>query len=236
MSQGKIDGDYDIVLPYKNFGDTEELRYTLRSICKNLPHRNVVISGDLPDWAVNVVHVDHKKYDWAVMGNRFLNAEAKWVAACEDPRVSDDFYCFNDDFFVMKFHETIPVLHRGKLPTNDYTSQYKSMLTKTGNFIRELNISPAINYGLHVPMPMNKHKRLALNYLVQGNIKRGNVYAMRALYGSMYRIGGKEMVDIKNIDDFTDKPFLSSTQGSFAKTPMGAYIREQFPDPCYYEK
>lgn len=227
----------DILYVYKDFGRSDELRYSLRSL-KNIPHRNVVISGDLPDWVQNVVHIPNKKHDWVIPDNRFLDAEGKFLTALESRELGEHYINFNDDFFVMQKIDKVPMFHMGKLAWRKPDSSYRMMLARTGNILSNIGIMQPLNYELHLPMPMEKTKRLAINYFMQRNMKRGQVVCMRSMYGNVYEVGGKKKDDVKNLTDkaeIVNNIFLSSANDTFQQ-PLGQYIQLEFPEKSPYEK
>lgn len=58
----------------------------------------------------------------------------------------------------------------------------------------------------------------------------------RTLYGNVVGIGGWQAHDFKvKVGGGRDWPFLSTSDASFRAQPVGAYIRERFPDPSPYE-
>ena len=74
------------------------LRLSLRSLV-NVPHRDVIIVGDLPEWVDKdkVKHFPCKDSS----SIKTLNAWNKLRFICEQD-ISEDFILFNDDFYVMK--------------------------------------------------------------------------------------------------------------------------------------
>lgn len=228
----------DILYVYKHSGNGDELRYSLRSL-KNIPHRFVFLSGDKPDWVSDaVIHIPNQEYDWAIMGNRFANAEAKWRAALEDERLSTDFIAMNDDFFFMEPMKELRMYQRDTpLPFKDTSTNYQVMLSKTREYLYRHNVNSPKNYELHVPMPMHKIKRLAISYLLQEDFRRGQIVMPRSIYGNVFRVEGKKIEDPKNVplkrvEEFN---FLSTDSGSFAGE-LGTYIKSRFPDKSIYEK
>ena len=97
----------DIVYVYKQSGDGgQELKHSLRSLC-NITHGKIFVVGDREDWfSDHIIHIPAEYSSPASM----VDTSFKWLQACNDPRVSDDFYAFNDDFFITE-PTTIPVLH-----------------------------------------------------------------------------------------------------------------------------
>lgn len=228
----------DILYIYKEEGDGEELRYSLRSL-KNIPHNNVFISGDLPEWvSEKVIHIPPVKYEWAIMGNRFSNAEAKWRAALEYDKLAIHFIAMNDDFFFLQPINAMDTYQRDiPLPVRDSASSYQILLSKTREYLVKHNVINPKNYELHVPMPMHKIKRLAVSYLLERDFRRGQIVLPRSIYGNIFDVGGKKMSDVKSIsvEEARDSVFVSTDNKSF-NGPLGEYIKSVFPEPSEYER
>lgn len=201
----------DIVIPYKR-NNCGELETCLKLLEKNFPHRNihVVDSHDHPQYHFPP-HVDQiLKYKWAI-GNLDL---------------TDKFYAFNDDFFIMKPVSGTPYYHKGLLsehidsrPRRDW---YTRSLINTQWYLN----NDALSYELHVPFLFDKHKLYALiEVLDPANNK--DCPLIRSAYGNAFNVSGEYMEDVKNVRNFTDKPYLSTTEGSFLRQPIGTYIRSR---------
>lgn len=227
----------DIVYVYKRGENDDELRYSLRSL-KNIPHGTVFISGDCPGWAKNIVHIPSQDYSWAVRGNPWLDQEAKWRAAVECNDVSENFLAFNDDFFIMKPLSHMPNIHRGRLKHSggeSFPQAYRQMLDRTSKYLTSVVTSTPINYEVHAPMLMNKHKRLIISVYLEENMRKGTIYAMRSIYGNVFNIGGRAVEDYKNPSGiWAQLPFLSTTEESF-QGELGEFIKSKFPDKGIYE-
>lgn len=232
----------DVVYICKQAEVNEELRYSLRSIAENLPHAQVFIAGYMPRWVRGVHHINVRQNQ----GTKYKNAEANWAAACNDTRVSDDFIYFNDDFFVMKPITKIPVLHRGDLEKvikyyEGINSQdYLIGMKLTRDILRQLGREKGLkSYALHIPMVMNKTKRLQLQQ-IQGIInQKWEPVHWRTLYGNFYGLGGKEEKDVKIFADTMefakDATFLSTSDQTFRQGKIGEFIRSKFPNKSKYE-
>lgn len=232
--------DIDIIMPLKRAIMNEELRYTLRTIEANFPHRNLWLAGYQPSWVykVNFVTVS------VPYGQKYIKALNNTLTACRNSSISDDFILFNDDFFVMKPVVDFKNQHRGKL--FDYISQFdpkpnghKTATRLTYEVLLRLGISEPINYELHTPMLMNRAKCLAAwrEYLKVN--PAGDPIQIRSLYGNLYGIGGEEVPDVK-IYGFDDQPtgeetYISTNDDTFVKGRVGEYVREQFSAPSRYE-
>lgn len=245
----------DIVYAIKADHENEELRYSLRSIAKHVPHGKVFISGFMPDFVnpKTVIHIDSYAaalpFDPRGSKHRtgYQDAEANWIAACIDERVSDDFILFNDDFFVMKPVTGIPAMHEGDVDEAIARrikvfgkGSFTRALTNTRDFLAAQGITECKSYALHVPMVLNKQKRLRVAEMQSDSLKTGTVMLARTIYGNLFGIGGDTIDDVKVAGWITEVPedvtFLSSNDKSFKNGQIGQYIREQFPERCKYEK
>lgn len=223
----------DIVYFVKNGVNNEELRYSLRSVCKNLKFDRVWIFGGcprdiVPDVRIRVDQVGKTK--WDRVRNMFR-------MAAENKELSDDFILFNDDFFVMQYTEEIkPMYHCtfderiAQLPKGEY----RNNLQATCDFLKE-SIDIPLSYELHVPFVFNKQKLLELID------KYPDLRSTRSLYGNLYRIGGEKSDDVKA---FNDKPDFDYKNTRFLSTDDGVvninnnvwrYIKRNFPSRCRYE-
>lgn len=229
---------HDIVYILKDGSDTEELRYSLRSLV-NFPHGKVFIVGHKPKWAsTKLIEIQRKDFDWNDGTLGYLDAEARWISACDDKRVSNEFWMFNDDFFIMKpFAEYRPRYRAGAFPL--IASSYGYMMRRTRQFLELIMNIPMKNYSIHAPMLLEKEKRKALNLFLMWDMKRGNAYSMRNLYGNLYEIGGEAVEDGKHLkhtpDEWPLRDILSTDDHSFNED-FGQYIRSQFPQPSEFER
>jgi len=228
---------HDIVYILKNPYDSDELKYSLRSVCKNFPYRKIWIYGGRPDGIEPdemVELVQHGPNKWQKVSNTIR-------LICQNEEITPDFWLFNDDFFVMQKVKTVtPMLSgtlwaRAKKITNKYggnDSRYSAQLKETARALRDKGYD-RLDYALHVPMLINRKKGLRTLDTFP------NYPMFRSLYGNQHKIGGVVVDDVK-IQNEIDKPkgnevFLSTDDSSFEKGVVGRYIREAFPDKCKYE-
>lgn len=232
--------DMDVVYIVKPSNANEELRHSLRSVAANLPHRRVVIAGHKPVWAKGVLHIPTLQNS----PSKYLNAEENWQAAMNHPGVSDDFILFNDDFFVMKPITEIPAAHRGDLDDvieyySTMPSAYLSNMQATKEVLERLAFTDLKSYALHIPMVMNKERRKILQAIITLVNPMHLDTQMRTLYGNFWRVGGKQMDDVKVNkpgEKFNPKStFLSTSDQSFRAGEVGRFIRERFNEKCKYE-
>lgn len=93
----------DFIYPYVLGDDKfEELRYSLRSLetYYKQPYR-VIIAGDLPDWATNVIHLPLTRQT-GMPENITYDAIYKMTAICQSETVSGIFVRMMDDIYLLK--------------------------------------------------------------------------------------------------------------------------------------
>jgi hypothetical protein len=199
-------------------GDNEELRYSIRSVVKNLKFRNIWVVGGKPDWYVgNYISVPQDK-------SKYTNARNNLRAICRSAEISDSFILMNDDFYIINKVEAVPYMHGGLLANKikrykELTGEtrYVLMLKKTlANLSRRLK-KDILDYELHVPMVMEKEK---LSEVVEVPD------FWRSRYGNLFSVSGIEINDVKvygnggltknsyNIDNLK-YDYLSSNDDSF---------------------
>ena len=228
---------YDVVYILKNDIRPDELRYSLRSVVKNLNYKNIWFYGGCPaelkpDRYVRLTQ--HGDTKWAKV------AETLKVA-CRNDDLTENIWLFNDDFFLLNKLTTEQPFVQGSLAyrcqrikevTNGRPSPYAEQLNKTLAVLKH-NGRDRLDYALHVPILINRRK--AYEVLT----KFPDVPMFRSLYGNYWRIGGTIIDDVKiqNNDDIPGKGwrFVSTSDGSFIHGRVGDYIREQFKEPTKYE-
>ena len=222
----------DIVYILKPDIIPDELRYSLRSLV-NLPHRYVWFvcgqpKGFEPDR--RIVHTQEGNSKW----NLIKSSMRKVI---NNPEVTDDFYLFNDDFFVMKpftgdfinyvdgtLERRIDELHR------EWMSPYCRTLYKLEQELLIMKL-PTMNYDVHLPMLINKE-------LMRASIDKCSSPQMRSAYGNINSIPYVIHPDVKVTDpDYMpdDPDFLSTNEDTFNRSKVGEYIRSVFNKPSRFE-
>lgn len=224
----------DVVYIVGSGDDNEELRYSLRSL-RNLPHDAVWIAGYIPRWVTGVGRIPVEQ-----ASHKYANGVANVKAACLHPGVSEEFVYFNDDFFVLRPIDAIPVLHRGPMRVvgmkRKRQASYRVGAADTYRLLLRLGAPEPIAYEpIHVPMRFEKSK--LLETLETGRDVPALWY--RTLYGNQWSVGGTEHPNVKvsrrEAPD-TDLAFLSTNSRSFRLGKAGALVRRLFPDPSPYER
>lgn len=225
---------HDIVYILKKDVEAEELRYSLRSL-KNFPHGKVWFYGGKPDGITPDRWVRVFQKGVSNWGKVIYTIEQ----ACRNDEITEDFWLFNDDFFVMKpvksmkpiYDKTLQRRIEGSEKRTHGKNLYSRELAKLNEFLIDEGFH-TFNYAVHMPMLINRKKALEV-------MRKYPVSPMfRSLYGNVLGIGGVNRNDCKVIDhDKVPKmtTFLSTTDTSFRDGKVGVLIREAFPDKCEYE-
>lgn len=223
----------DILYPVRKGDWNDELRYSLRSLA-NLPHDAVRIVGYRPSWVTGVQSFFREqaadKYGTA-------NGHLQW--AIDRAALSERFYLFNDDFYVMRPMDRVPVLHMGPLGemidryrARHHTGAYFRNMVATFQLLRDNGFSRPLSYELHIPMAMDKGTlREAFN--MGGHIPGVHI---RTVYGNLAGVGGELSEDMKvysTTEDYEEWPFLSSNDNLYQG--LGVYLQKRFPYASPYE-
>lgn len=228
----------DIVYILKNNLDDTELIYSIRSVCQNFPFRNIWFAGGTPQHVSADGYLPMKQDG----GNKWFKVTNTIKRICKVQDISDDFWLFNDDFFIMRPCTTsLPPLLDGTIERRineiknrqpQPMSKYAEQLFFTEKLLKSFGYD-TLNYAVHTPMLINKNKALNTIY------KFPNSPMFRSLYGNQHRIGGTLIEDVKiyNLDQKPtgDEYLLSTTDDSFREGRVGKYIRDAFPEKCKYE-
>ena len=215
--------------------DNAELRWSLRSL-QNLPHRQVWIVGHKPSWVRNVEHIPR-----AQDGRSKYEVQRRHLAkACQNKELSDVFYLFNDDFFVVGRVPSVPVMHRGPmLAAHPVTgkSRWLSGIRETAMLLRNWGYENPLSYELHVPLPVVKQ---AMGDVLRRIPTVRHGVQMRSAYGNVADIGGVVSDDVKigAMDATIPKGavFVSTSDRSWNDGAIGAALRDRFESPGGYEQ
>lgn len=226
----------DIVYILRNDIEPQELRYSLRTL-KNFPHGRVWFFGGEPAY----LKPDVQKYIAQRGDTPWERVSFTLRQACAETELTDDFWLFNDDFFIMKPVTEYEPKYNGTLWQHiievedrhgGHPSAYTAQLRRTAKALQEADL-PQLNYALHVPMLINKEKALK-------TLDRFPFVPMfRSLYGNMNHINGVDTEDVKiatiNKEPDPEAELLSTSDNSWLAGKVGAFIRERFPDKSKYE-
>lgn len=228
---------YDIVYVLKNDIDSEELVYSLRSL-SNFPHNKVWFYGGNPKGLTP----DEGIFFQQSGGTKWERVRNSLIDVCKNDDITENFWLFNDDFFVMKKFERDPRPFIQCSIYYHYTAIEKRHNYASSSYTRGLRFSETklkergydtLDYALHIPMLFNREK------LYNTFIEFPQCHNFRSVYGNRNHIGGILHRDVK-ITSFDREPddtydFLSTTEKSFKYGAVGDYIRNSFPEKSRFE-
>lgn len=236
----KPTGNFDVVYMLKDSPVNEELRYSLRSVEENWQYRNVVFCGGCPNDIRPDKYLARKQVEptkWECVRNNMR-------MVCESSEVTDDFWLFNDDFFIMQpipesmkpqyngdlYRHIVKVEDRHGETSTEWTRQLRHLcrtLAKAG--------CGSKNYAVHKPILINKYQMLEVLDAFPDEPM------LRALYGNFWNIDGENKHDMKvlvkdwPIEKFGGWEFISTQDDSFEEGIVGDYIRAIFNEKSRFE-
>jgi hypothetical protein len=218
-------------------GRNEELRYSIRSVVKNIPDARIWVVGGKPDWYIgNFIEIPAEY-------RKARNAKRNLEAISRSQEIEEEYILMNDDFFIMEPIENFDNYYCGTLlekaelyerlsPNSPYTKDLRETYLY---LVNKRNIPEPLNYEQHVPMKVTKTGMLSV-------IEKSQLH--RSLYGNLYEVGGENMdSDVKvyfneteKSFDFRNKPskFLSCEDESFPIL-LREVLSDRFPDESVYE-
>lgn len=226
----------DIVYILKEGLDPDELIYSLRSVEKNFPHRKVWFVGAQPSGLFPDGRIIHQQEGLS----KWLKVRSSLEIVCATPEISDDFFLFNDDFFILNRQRGQFVnFSNGTLEKriNDLERKY-GRPTRYSRQMLELRLEliikkcDTVSFALHLPMLMNKK-------MLENTLDNFNTPMFRSAYGNFNNIPYRSHFDVKIYDD-TSLPdgeweYLSTTEDSFHHGKVGEFIKAMFPEPSRFE-
>ena len=225
---------YDVVYILKKDADTDEIRYSLRSVEKNFPYRKVWIFGGCPDGIAPDEFVPFEQTG----DSKWQKATSTYRKICETEGVTEDFWMFNDDFFIMKPVDDLPYMYNGTLEDKVEAIRKDAPWARYGKSLEEArkeledNGFTSLNYALHVPMLFNKAKIIE-------TLDRFRSPMFRSLYGNYCNVGGVEFEDVKinNLEGVPpeDCVLLSTSDRAFVSGACGKVIRARFTERSKWE-
>lgn len=227
---------HDVVYILKQDVRPDELRYSLRSVEENLPHRKVVFYCGKPEGIEPDVHVPHKQIGYL----KWERARSSMLALCQDDSLTKQIWLMNDDFYILQPMTSEKPLHRGLLRDhykaikerrNGMSTEYSRQLAICEGLLKQAGLT-TLDYALHVPMLIDRRKMLEAVQMFP------RCPMFRSLYGNYAGVGGTFSHDYKlmtidgEID--TEAPFLSTADKTFPRAL--AFLEERFPEPSRFEK
>ena len=224
----------DVVYVLKPDIEPDELRYSLRSVEKNFPCRKVWFVGSKPkgfkpDGMLKHTQTGNNKWN--------LIKSSMWeVIRCDE--ITDDFFWFNDDFFIMKPCDTENFINFvdgtlerriQELHSESGMNPYTRTLFKAQQELISMHY-PEMNYDVHLPMLFNKK-------LAENSINKCSSPQMRSIYGNINHIEYIVHPDVKvyDFESVPDYDYLSTNEKTFAEGKVGEHIRAVFDKPSRFE-
>jgi len=216
-----------------------EIRYSLRSVEKNMPKSRVFIIGECPEFITGVVHIPVKDES----DNKLINARRKYLIAASDKRISQNFILMNDDFFILKKIDKVENYIRGTLaemikrhPIKG--GYYYKSLNETKRILEKVGVEDPWDFEVHAPMVFDKDKLLAILEMID----EGKAYSFRSLYGNLCRLNGTKVIDFKatSMAEFVyqmkrDDKILSINDNLVVQKEFRDWLRRKFKKPSKYE-
>lgn len=229
---------YDIVYILKADASDRELRYSLRSVEKNLPHRKVWFYCGKPAGLVPDEYVSHKQVG-ATKGER---ARSSLIEVCKNDKITKRFWLMNDDFFVLKPMTSEKPFYSGMLrdrikyieKKSGGSTSYTKQLASCASLLEAEGLTTYAYDAIHIPMLIRRETMLeALEKYPTCNM-------VRSLYGNYAEIGGQQHdnVKVKNGRERLNKEadFVSTDDNSFNFGMIGQDIRAMFKEKSRFEK
>lgn len=231
----------DIVV-YITCGENEELRYAIRTWCKNLNFNKLyVVGGPKPKWLEPDYYVE-RPLTQDKMRQSFYNVKT----AMSDERLSEDVILLMDDVFVMRkvgdwninYNRGTLQEHYDRMIARDGKTAYNCQIEKTKQYLSDVELfSAPLSFEEHAPFLCNRKKMLeVLEKVEQHDIER---LLYRSIYGNINQVKTDFKLDVK-VSLSSAKPPTSelviSTGGGAFYGATGNMIKDWFPFPSRFEK
>lgn len=231
----------DVVYLCRSGESNDELRYSLRSL-SHLAVDTVYLAGCGPGWLRNVNLLTNPP-----QSSKYRHVESSLMMALDSDEVSDPFYLFNDDFYIMQPTDSIPLIHRGtmlsaiegmsRLPKGSRYRAHQQMYA----YLQSMMIEQPYCYETHAPMPIEKDTMRAV--LRKNDSLQMGVFLFRTMYGNYIGSGveGRNYklytggLNSNQNTDYVDWPYLSTSGHSWIRHKGAEYIRSVFSTPSRYE-
>lgn len=228
----------DLIIPVRPGEDNPELRYALRSMAANLPHRKVWIVGYVPTWLTGVEGIP-----LAPLKDQYDNMRQSLTVAVNHPGVADTFVLANDDFYVVQPVKSCPTYHRGPLREHiawlhsigkQQENRWFTAVRDTYGWLAE-RVEEPLSYETHTPLLMDR----ALFAQALKDFPADRTLAPSSLYAVAGAAGTGERQDCvkQELSEWRRReiPLLSSSDRGF-RGATGDFIRKLFTEKCRYER
>lgn len=239
---GEVDSPVDLpdIVYIVRPGDfNEELRFSLRSVAANVPHRKVWVVGHCPWWVKNV-----EKVELEPKPDKFDNQHQSLSTVVNTDELADEFYYWNDDIFaVRRFAGLLPTHHLGPLreyvdrlcslgknPNNGWLLGMQEMVDLLGSW----GIDDPLCYEGHMPL---RFRKADMQRFVEHRTRHflpAQFYAATDMDPGTLWMDAQPGILGNPLDD-PNAPFMSSEDSWFEHSRLGEHVRAMFPTPCVYE-
>lgn len=223
----------DVVYPYKTSLFDFELRYSLRSLHKFMPHRRVIVAGDKPSFISRLVHFVPVSRD----ANRYRSSTTNIAAAVKQAVETEKFVVMNDDFFLLRpwtfRHENRGTIEE-YLASGQPQGLYRLHVEWTRDILKAHGVSDPLWFGLHRPTVYERDKLMELITEF-----KGQRYLLRTLYHNLFPQPSERREDVK-IKGWAGEPpsdldLLSTADLVAHNRSFQAWLKGKFPSPSPYE-
>ena len=226
----------DVVYMLKESDTNPELAYSLRSIERNLAFGRVWFYGGKPTGFQPDCNVRMEQYGTS----KWKRVRNMLERACKNSDITEDFYLFNDDFYVLQRMESVPFMYNGSIADHvlhiesrhmNLPSTYTMQLRKARQALVEAGL-PTLNYAIHVPLLVNRARML------ETLMRFPDVPMFRNMYGNMWIQGAIKHEDVKivGLDRVPEGwDFCSTDDASFRDGKVGEYVRGMFTEKSRWE-
>lgn len=226
----------DVVYILKESDEPYELTYSLRSLEQNFPHGKVFFVGGpqkglTPDGSIYHTQEGYSKFERS-------HSSLRKIIECKD--ISERFFLFNDDFFILKRIDTADFKN---LSNGTLEKRIQVLMDRTGrnaytegleDMRRELKRKgyDMLSYSVHIPILFDKT-------ILTKVLDEFETPMYRSVYGNISGEPYEYHKDCK-ISNFVNIPdeswdYVSTTEKSFKDGAVGTYIRNLFDKPSRYE-
>jgi len=241
----------DIVIPLGRgglWGEEEELRYALRSMCDNLLglERVWIVGERLPSWAVGLDLLYFKESERSQELKAF-RIFSKVLFACQHEAVSEDFLFANDDHFIL--HpikiEDFPYHYREEdmidtINNSTNNVSWKELLRNTREHLINKGLEAKM-FDTHCPIIYNKFQ---FSLLDRVDWSKPHGYGIKSLYANTAKISGSLYPDGKLFPSDQNKARIEDKLAKrmyFSTSPIVPPIQQEiikklFPNKSRFEK
>lgn len=262
MENYKYPGNVDVVyvLGTGSRWANNEIRYSIRSFKQHFKDlRNVVIVGELPLFLRGLIHIPYPDKKGV---NKDCRMMLKIMAACKDPRVSENFVLCTDDTILLRdlqfkyftgWHEG-PMFYDATADQRDHMAAvFNPQMKKPGGWFefcyntgRELKKRglPDNNYDrAHSPQPINKQEFIEV---MKTWDMVGNHYTVSNIYNNSSKLFKGENIRGRNLkvygpasanqlDEITEGKWCMNYSDPSLNGDMKGWLHKRFPTASDFE-